>query len=156
MNRTNDKALAAKLSGLEMLSGESELKAFYAGFRKAGKGPSKEHPALDVNRTNTGWWTVHALRLQTRDLAGRQGKGRRGQDVRRAHRRPYRTLPQPFQQILPPSSLTPALPHSMTRARSVISYSPLKKSLRLQFTPVTGYWTRAPSESMTGDPTLLK
>jgi len=78
MNRTNDKALAAKLSGLEMLSGESELKAFYAGFRKAGKGPSKEHPALDVNRTNTGWWTVHALRLQTRDLL--EGKEREEED----------------------------------------------------------------------------
>ena len=80
MNRTNDKALAAKLSGLEMLSGESELKAFYAGLRKAGKGPSKEHPCARCQSHEH--WVVDCPRPPTTNEGSgwkaRKGKKRTG------------------------------------------------------------------------------
>ena len=44
MNRTNDKALAARLSEVNLVSNGSDLKAFYAGLKRAGKGTSKDHP----------------------------------------------------------------------------------------------------------------
>ncbi|CAD6591786.1 MAG: hypothetical protein TREMPRED_000191, partial [Tremellales sp. Tagirdzhanova-0007] len=44
-NRANEKALAARTATLDIGNGvDSDLKVFYAGLRRAGKGPSKEHP----------------------------------------------------------------------------------------------------------------
>ncbi|RXK34623.1 hypothetical protein M231_08121 [Tremella mesenterica] len=49
-NQTNNKALAAQVSSLSMKQtsaahlSEDSLMVFYAGLKKAGKGPSKDHP----------------------------------------------------------------------------------------------------------------
>ncbi len=45
LNRTNDKALAAKMSGIEVGDASNDLKAYCAGLRRSGKGPSKEQGA---------------------------------------------------------------------------------------------------------------
>ena len=43
MNSTSNKALPARLNDIDLGDAEYELRAFYAGLRGSGKGPSKEH-----------------------------------------------------------------------------------------------------------------
>jgi hypothetical protein len=78
MNRTNDKALAARMTGIEIGGSEGDLKAFYAGLKRSGKGPSREHPCARCQSHDHWVIDCHILPARTRRPASREGEGRRG------------------------------------------------------------------------------
>jgi len=75
MNRTNDKALAARMTGIKIGGSEGDLKAFYAGLKRSGKGPSREHPCARC-RSHDHWVIDCHNPPSTNEASG--FKGRRG------------------------------------------------------------------------------
>jgi len=75
MNRTNDKALAARMTGIEIGGSEGDLKAFYAGLKRSGKGPSREHPCARC-QSHDHWVIDCHNPPSTNEASG--FKGRRG------------------------------------------------------------------------------
>ncbi len=80
LNRTNDKALAAKMSGIEVGDASNDLKAYCAGLRRSGKGPSKEHPCARCHSYDH--WVVdcphHPSTNEASGFKGRKGKKKGG------------------------------------------------------------------------------
>jgi len=73
MNRTNDRALAAKANGIELGGTDNELKAFYAGLRRPGKGPSKEYPCARC-QPHEHWVVDCPLPPNTNEGSGSRGR----------------------------------------------------------------------------------
>jgi len=143
MNRTNDKALAARMTSIEIGGSEGDLKAFYAGLKRSGKGPSREHPCARCQSHDH--WVIDCHNPPSTNEAsgfkGRRGKKRGG--FKANAQAALSSSPSPTSSIDRAALIAHTnLTSFNDKAKSVICSSPLMRLPRSPLIQASGYLTR--------------